>query len=131
MPRGRQRHNRRKGGSRTRTAARAFTCTILRAQLMRMNRMKLFKLLLAVAGATVLLGALVSTASATRLASSSQTLRAGFARVNFTGPFGTTECALTLEGSLHSRTITKTIGSLIGLITRAVLGACVRGSATI
>lgn len=93
--------------------------------------MKLFKLLLSVAGATVLLGALVSTASAARLASSSQTLRATFAAVRFAGGFGTTECALTLEGSLHSRTITKTEGSLIGLITRAPLGACSRGSATV
>jgi hypothetical protein len=93
--------------------------------------MKLFKLLLAVAGATVLLGALVSSASAARLSTSSQTLRAGFARVNFSGGFGTTECPLTLEGSLHTRTIAKTAGSLIGLITRAILGACIRGSATI
>jgi len=77
------------------------------------------------------LAALVGTSTATRLSSSSQTFRAGFARWNYTGPFGTTECALTLEGSLHSRTIAKTIGSLIGLITRSIFGACVRGSATI
>jgi len=94
--------------------------------------MKLFKLLLAVAGATVLLGALVSTASATRLSSSSQTLRATFARVDFSGGFGTTECAVTLEGSLHSRTIAKVAGSLIGFITRAIVAErCIRGSATI
>src|SRR5215207_6479875 len=78
-----------------------------------------------------LLGLLAATASATRLASSSQTIRAGFARLNFTGPWGTTECPLTLEGSFHSRTITKTLGSLAGLITRAILGACLRGSGTI
>lgn len=95
--------------------------------------MKLFKLLLAVAGATVLLGALVSTASATRLRSTSPTLRANFPRVNFTGGFGTTECAVTLEGSLHSTTIVKTRGLLIGYITRAVIGGthCIRGSATV
>jgi hypothetical protein len=93
--------------------------------------MKLFKLLLSVAGATVLLGALVATASAGRLSSSSQTLRATFAAVRFSGGFGTTECALTLEGSLHSRTIAKTAGSLIGYITRAALGTCSRGSATV
>lgn len=93
--------------------------------------MKLFKLLLSVAGATVLLGALVATASAGRLNSSSQTLRATFARVDFAGGFGTTECAVTLEGSLHSRTIVKTAGNLIGSITRAAVGPCSRGSATI
>jgi hypothetical protein len=98
---------------------------------MGINRMKLFKLLLAVAGATVLLGALVSTASATRLSQSSQTTRATFSVVRFAGGFGTTECALTLEGSLHSRTIAKVEGALIGFITRATLGACSRGSATV
>jgi hypothetical protein len=95
--------------------------------------MKLFKLLLAVAGATVLLGALVSTASANRLRSSSTTLRANFPRVNFAGGFGSTECAVTLEGSLHSATIEKVAERLIGYITRAIIGGthCIRGSATI
>lgn len=93
--------------------------------------MKLFKLLLAVAGATVLLGALVSTASAGRFSSTSQTLRATFSRVDFAGGFGTTECQVTLEGSLHQRTIAKVEGSLIGYITRAIVGTCARGSATI
>jgi hypothetical protein len=95
--------------------------------------MKLFTLLLAVAGATVLLGALVSTASATRLRSTSTTLRATFPRVSFIGGFGTTECAVTLEGSFHSETIAKVPESLIGYITRAIIGGtrCIRGSATI
>jgi hypothetical protein len=48
------------------------------------------------------------------------------------GGFGfPSECALTLEGSLHSRTLVKTTGALIGYITRATLGTCSRGSATI
>jgi hypothetical protein len=93
--------------------------------------MKLSKLLLAVVGATVLLGALVSTASAGRLSSSSSTLRATFREVRFAGGFGTTICAVTLEGSLHSRTIAKVANALIGYITRAALGSCTQGSATI
>jgi len=93
--------------------------------------MKLFKLLLSVAGATVLLGALVSTASAGRLSSSHATLRSTFSRVDFTGGFGTVECAITLEGSLHSRSINKVPLGLIGSITRAIVGVCPRGSATI
>jgi uncharacterized membrane protein len=97
----------------------------------RINRMKLFKLLLAVAGATVFLGALVSTASAVRLSSSSQTFRAGYARVDFIGGFGTTECPLTLEGSFHRRTIAKEGRILIGFLTRAILGTCTEGAGTI
>jgi hypothetical protein len=93
--------------------------------------MKLSKLLLAVVGATVLLGAFVSSASATRLSSSTQTISANWARMNFSATFGTVECAVTLSGSLHSRTITKTRGSLIGLITDARVGACARGEAQV
>jgi hypothetical protein len=95
--------------------------------------MKLFKLILAVASAAVLVAALVSTASANRLSSSSQTLRARFPNVSFLGGFGNTECALTLEGSFHTRTIVKTSGALIGYLTRAIIGGthCIRGSATI
>jgi hypothetical protein len=93
--------------------------------------MKLRRTLFAMAGATVLLGALVATASAGRLSSSSQTLRATFSRVDFGGGFGTSECPLTLEGSFHSKTLAKVAGSLTGYITRAIVGTCIRGSGTI
>jgi hypothetical protein len=94
--------------------------------------MKICKLLLAIAGATVLLGALVSAASAGRLEFNSQAIMARWGSVNFNAPFGTTRCQVTLEGSLHSRTMFKQIGSLIGFITRAIRGPCVIGtSATI
>lgn len=93
--------------------------------------MKLCKLLLATAGATVLLGALVSTASANHLSSSSQSFRITWTSAESIGGFGTIKCSLTLEGSLHSRTITKTFGLLIGAINRASLGPCSEGSATI
>jgi hypothetical protein len=98
----------------------------------RIIHMKLSKLLLAVVGATVLLGALVSSASAGRLSNSSTTLRATWARMDFTGGFGTVECEVTLEGSLHSRTIAKVARALIGNITAAsVSSPCRRGGATI
>lgn len=93
--------------------------------------MKLSKLLLATIGATVLLGALVGSASARSFSTSSQTLRAAFRTVTFRGAFGNIRCPVTLEGSLHSRTIAKVAGSLIGYITAAALGACESGSATI
>jgi len=93
--------------------------------------MKLCKLLLAAVGATVLLGALVSSASARNFEQSSQRTRAIFTNVEFHLPGATTRCALTLEGSLHSRTIAKVAGSLVGYITRADLGVCAAGTATI
>jgi hypothetical protein len=83
--------------------------------------MKLGKLLLAVVGVTVLLGALVSSASASRLSASEGRLRAIWTRMGITGGFGTINCELTLEGSLHSRSIAKTSGTLIGYITGAAI----------
>lgn len=93
--------------------------------------MKLCKQGISVLGATVLLSALVSSASARNLSVSSQTIKASFSRVSFSGGFGITECIVSLEGSLHTRTTAKVEGSLIGFINRASLGACSRGTATI
>jgi hypothetical protein len=91
--------------------------------------MKICKLLLAAAGATVLLGALVSSASAGRFEINTQAIRSQWRSVEFRLPGGITRCEVTLEGTLHSRTMVKTIGSLIGYITRAILGPCVAGTA--
>jgi hypothetical protein len=93
--------------------------------------MKPYATLIAVVSAAILLAALVSTASARSFSSTSQTLRSTFSRVIFELPFGSTPCQVTLEGSLHSRTIAKVVGSLIGYITRAELGPCSSGSYTI
>jgi hypothetical protein len=93
--------------------------------------MRLFQMLLAMIGATVLLGACVGSASAGNLSLSSQTFRVTFRNLTFSGGFGEVECQTTLEGSLHGRTMAKVIGSLIGYITRAIVGHCEIGSATI
>jgi len=93
--------------------------------------MKISKLILAVVSAAVLLGALTSAASAGRLSNSSQTGITLWRTLNFTGPFGTVECEVLLAGTYHSRTITKTAGSLIGYITAGTILGCRRGSATI
>jgi hypothetical protein len=93
--------------------------------------MKLFKLLLAAAGATVLLGTLVSTASAGRLSISNQQIRGTWSEVTFRGGFGSPTCHATLEGSFHSRTMIKELGSLVGYVTSAILSACTAGSASI
>jgi hypothetical protein len=93
--------------------------------------MRSVRLFISVAGAGVVLFALVGVARGGGLSLSSNTVRATFELVNFSGGFGTTVCALTLEGSLHSRTIQKIALRLIGYITRANVGSCTQGSATV
>jgi len=93
--------------------------------------MKLGKLLLAVVGATVLLGALVATASAGRFEISSQSGRGTWVTMNFGGGFGTVECEVVLEWTFHTRSITKTAGSLIGYVTAGNVSRCARGNATV
>lgn len=93
--------------------------------------MKTSKLLLAVVSATVLLGALVTSASANHLEISSQTSRATWTRWNFRSGSGTFECEVVLSGSFHSRTIAKTAGSLIGYITEASVTRCTRNGMTV
>jgi len=93
--------------------------------------MKICKLLLAAAGATALLGALVSSASARNLSTSNQLIRMAWSTVTLTAAGGNCRCQLTLEGSMHARTTSKSIGSLIGYITSAILGPCPAGTGTI
>jgi hypothetical protein len=93
--------------------------------------MRTAKALLVVAGASILLAALVGSASAGRLSTSSETGRVTYREVRFAGGFGTTVCALTVEGSFHSRTIAKTVGLLVGYVTAAAFGGCTMGSATV
>jgi len=93
--------------------------------------MKFSKLLLAVVSAAVLLGAFVSSAAARNFSASEQRNTALWTRMNFSGGFGTVECEVKLSGSLHTRTATKTVNSLIGYITEGTVLRCARGSATI
>ncbi|HEX7292322.1 MAG TPA: hypothetical protein VF250_14470 [Conexibacter sp.] len=92
--------------------------------------MKISRVLLATASASVLLGALASCASARGFSLSNQSMRATFTSVEIT-IFEEVRCQLTLEGSFHSRTIAKVARSLIGYITRAVVGPCNGTTATI
>lgn len=89
------------------------------------------RFLVALAGAAVLMAALASAAAARNLSTSSQTLRAVFRELEFNFPNADTVCQVTIEGSFHSRTIAKVVGTLSGLITRVSLGPCSRGTATI
>ena len=86
--------------------------------------MKACKLLLVAIGAALLLGGLVGAASARSFSTTSQTFRVAFRTVTARGLFGISNCPVTLEGSLHSRTIPKVNDTLMGYITRASLGTC-------
>jgi len=78
--------------------------------------MKIVKLLLAAMGATVVLGVLVPSASARAFSYESQTFRAAYRELRFALLGNTISCRVTLEGSLHGRTIPKTTGTLVGYI---------------
>lgn len=90
------------------------------------------KLLLAGLGATIALAALISTASANRIATSSQGFRATWTELEFIGFEGGTpvRCPVTIEGSFHSRTISKVLEALVGYVSRVVVAesACTGGT---
>jgi hypothetical protein len=94
---------------------------------------KYSKLWLALMSATVIFGAMAGSSAARTLSISNQNIRATWRELSFIGSGRTIICPVTLEGSLHSRTITKTVNSLIGYITRAVVGepACRNGTARV
>jgi len=87
--------------------------------------MKKSKLWFALLCATVVLGALAGTASARifSLVNTNTGIRATWSAMDFASPSAgvTVRCPVTLEGSLHSRTIAKVANSLIGYITRAIV----------
>lgn len=94
--------------------------------------MKLIKLALTTVTATVLLGALTLPAYARYLSTSSQRIRGTWSRMDISGGFGTVECEMTLQMTLHSGTIAKVTNSLIGYVTEAtVRSPCRRGGATV
>jgi len=86
------------------------------------------KLVLTAIGATLLMAFAVGTASAGRLSISNQNFRVTFSDLEFTAGELRNDCHVTLEGSLHSRTINKVLGSLIGYITRVQTGQCNLGT---
>ncbi len=93
------------------------------------------KLLLAALTAALTLGALISTAGANRLALSNNAFRATWNPMVFgagTG-FGEVRCPVTIEGSFHSRTLSKNPEQLIGYVTSAIVNGarCAGGSARI
>jgi hypothetical protein len=63
-----------------------------------------------------------------RVASSESAIRADFSSIRFISLISTVTCPVTLSGSLHSRTLTKSAGSLIGYVTGVTVGVCEGGS---
>jgi len=57
--------------------------------------------------------------------------RAVWREMEYRGGSLAIRCALTLEGTFHSLTITKTRGALIGYVTGASVSACSSGGATV
>jgi hypothetical protein len=89
------------------------------------------KLLLAASVVALALGVAVGIASANRMAINLEparpaTFRAVWADFIFAGAQTSSvfTCALTLEGSFHSKTISKVSESLIGYVTSAMMGNC-------
>jgi len=89
------------------------------------------KFALTALAASLLLAAVVGTASASRLSVSNQNIRATWSSLEFDSGIGVVvRCPVTLEGSFHTRTIAKVARSLIGAVTKAQVRAasCVEGT---
>lgn len=94
--------------------------------------MDIRKLLLATTCGAILLTAVTGIAQGRNLSTSSTSWRAVFfetrLRVNEVTYLG---CQITFEGSFHSRTIAKRLGSLIGYVSSSTLGPCGQFTSTI
>jgi len=86
------------------------------------------KLILAGLGATLLMAFAIGAASARNLSISNQQIRGTFSDLEFRSPFGRNDCRVTLEGSLHARTIAKSPNALLGYVTRVIAGQCTLGT---
>ncbi len=86
------------------------------------------RIVLSVALAATALFVIASTATARRLAVDDQDFEVKWAPLRFIAGGTTTSCNVTLLGSFHSLTITKTIGSLIGYIDHASVNSCNAGA---
>jgi len=95
------------------------------------------KLTLTALAAALTMAAVVSTAHANHLSMTNTAFRNVWASLRFFGEggiAGESRCPVTLEGTFHSATIVKSIGALVGYVTRATSGsgaACAHGSSTI
>jgi len=92
--------------------------------------MKPGKLLLGIAAAVVMLGSFAGDAAAGKFSLSASTYRATYNTFELIG-LGSVSCVATLEGTLHSRSFAKVVGSLRGFVEIAPFGRCERGSISV
>ncbi|HEX7290545.1 MAG TPA: hypothetical protein VF250_05380 [Conexibacter sp.] len=71
----------------------------------------------------------VATASAGRLSITSQSISITWSAVRFNE--GAAVCPVTMEGSLHGRTMAKSAGTLVGFVMRARTSRCSVGTAVL
>jgi hypothetical protein len=93
------------------------------------------KLAIAALAATALMALAVSSASARRIATTEQNFLASWSAgspLNFEAAGNNIRCPVTLDGSFHSRTLSKVCGQLVGYINQAIVAnsACTNGHAT-
>jgi hypothetical protein len=84
--------------------------------------------------AGLILSLAVTAASANKLSISNRNVRIAWNPLvlSNTGLGGINlSCGVTMEGSFHSATIAKTVGALVGFVTRSTAGGCTNGTATI
>lgn len=93
--------------------------------------MRLAKHMAIIALSFAVFGVLTAMASANRLSISTQTFSVTWTSAEFSGGFGTSRCNMTIAGSIHTNTIVKTTGALVGYINRASIGRCATGSGTV
>ena len=74
--------------------------------------------------ATGLLALGLSTASARNFSMSTQNIRVTFHEIEFVAGNIDNTCDVTLEGSVHSRTVAKVLNTLMGYVTRVELSNC-------
>lgn len=90
------------------------------------------KLILSALTAALILAAVVTTASASRLSISNRNFRVVWNPLQFSEAEGGTEtrCPVTLEGTFHSNVIVKAAGALVGYVTRGIVaeGSCTNAS---
>lgn len=90
--------------------------------------MRMSRVALALAASVLVFGVAVSSASANRLSTSNPGIRITWTEMILGG--NPTRCAVTMEGTLHSKTYAKTGGLLIGYITRvSIARPCANGEA--
>ena len=96
--------------------------------------MRLIAKLLVLPVAALMLGLVVSAASAGKLSIDDANFKLIWPEaedLNFTAGGNTVECSVTLLGTFHRGTVSKTVGALTGVVSQATIGDCDNGTVII